>query len=68
MPRIPRSRIIALTFALGSLSLSVRSLEAQGYRPAPRVELTPYGSYQWGGSLGTYANATIPAGHIQEED
>jgi len=68
MPRIPRSRILALMLALGSLSLSARSLDAQGYRPAPRVELTPFGSYQWGGSLGTDAFATIPAGHIQEQD
>jgi len=67
MPRISGSRMIALTLALVS-SLSVRPLGAQGYRPAPRVELTPFGSYQWGGSLGTDAFATIPAGKIQEED
>jgi hypothetical protein len=46
--------------------LPLTSLAAQG--GSGRFEITPFGSYHWGGSLGTDAFSTIPAGSIDEAD
>ena len=48
------------------LALPFTSLHAQA--GSGRIEITPFGSYQWGGSLGTDAFSTIPAGSIEEAD
>lgn len=55
------TRFVAL---VAVLALPLTSLSAQH----GRVELTPFGSYQWGGSLGTDAFTTIPAGNIDQAD
>ena len=67
MSRIASTRIIALTAALVSASLA-SPLAAQRYVPNPRVEITPFGSYQWGGDFGTDGFTGIPAGKISEAD
>ena len=38
-----------------------------GYVPPKRLELTPFGSYQWGGSFDTQGFSNILAGQINEQ-
>ena len=38
-----------------------------GYVPPKRLELTPFGSYQWGGSFDTQGFSNILAGEINEQ-
>src|SRR5688572_28328183 len=57
-----RLPLLAATFVLPFTSLA-----AQYGSTFSRVEITPFGSYHWGGSIGTDAFSTIPAGTIQEE-
>jgi hypothetical protein len=38
------------------------------YKPPPRIEFTPFGSYQWGGNFSTDAFAAISAGNLAEQD
>ena len=43
------------------------ALAQSGYVPPKRLELTPFGSYQWGGSFDTQSFGSILAGEIQEQ-
>lgn len=63
--RLPLRALAILS--LVSLAL-VPSVESQVYRPAPRVEFTPFGGYQWGGTLDTDAFGTVRSGELTEED
>lgn len=60
---------LALAAAL-SLGVLVPSASAQvSYaRSGNRVEFTPFGSYQWGGTFDTDASATIANGELNEQD
>ena len=64
MSRILTIRLPVLAVAI---VLPFTSLPAQYGSTWSRVELTPFGSYQWGGSIGTDAFSTIPAGTIQQD-
>src|SRR4029453_6071928 len=58
----------ALGLLAGVLLLPAATLSAQGgYTPPKRFELTPFGSYQWGGSFDTQGLGSILAGEINEQ-
>jgi hypothetical protein len=63
------SRILTIRLPVlaAAVVLPFTSLAAQYSSTWSRIELTPFGSYHWGGSIGTDAFSTIPAGTIQEE-
>src|SRR5688572_6443889 len=64
------SRILTIRLPVlaAAIALPFTSLAAQYGSTWSRVELTPFGSYQWGGSISTDAFSTIPAGTISEQD
>lgn len=62
-----RTLTIRLPILAAAFVLPFSSLTAQYSSTWSRVEITPFGSYHWGGSIGTDAFSTIPAGTIQEE-
>ncbi|HEX5075994.1 MAG TPA: hypothetical protein VFW03_22465, partial [Gemmatimonadaceae bacterium] len=67
MSRVPVTlRALALTMVL--LPAMNSPARAQGgYVPPKRVELTPFGTYQWGGSFDTQGFSNILAGEINEK-
>ena len=61
------SRALALLAAVLLVSAAGSRAAAQGgYTPPKRVELTPFGSYQWGGSFDTQGISNILPGEINE--
>ncbi len=69
MPRLSvSSRALALLATILLLPAVAAPARAQGsYTPPKRFELTPFGSYQWGGSFDTQGFSNILAGEIQEQ-
>ena len=70
MPRPFVTPRAACLLALGLLlpAAAPSSAGAQGgYTPPKRFEVTPFGSYQWGGSFDTQAFSSLLAGEIQEK-
>ena len=60
----------ALALLAGVLLVPAATLPARaqgGYVPPKRIELTPFGSYQWGGSFDTQGLGSIQAGEISEQ-
>jgi len=68
MHRVPVTlRALALTMVL--LPATYSPARAQGgYTPPKRIELTPFGTYQWGGSFDTQAGNGRLAGELSEQD
>jgi hypothetical protein len=64
---MPRILTIRLPLLAAAVVLPLTSLPAQYSSTFARIELTPFGSYHWGGSISTDAFSTIPAGTIHEE-
>src|SRR5215831_14220608 len=65
MPRVPVTlRALALTMFL--IPVMKAPARAQ-YVPPKRIELTPFGAYQWGGSFDTQGFSNILAGQITEK-
>jgi opacity protein-like surface antigen len=68
MFRIPVTvRAVALITTLLASSTGSSALAQGGYVPPKRFEITPFGSYQWGGSFDTQGFSNILAGEIQEK-
>ena len=59
-----RALVIAMAFALPAMAPSAGAQ----YSQHARVELTPFGSYHWGGDIGTDGFTGIPAGKLTEQD
>jgi len=67
MSRIPvTARTVALITTLLASSMGSPAW-AQGYVPPKRFEITPFGSYQWGGSFDTQAGNNRLAGELTEK-
>jgi hypothetical protein len=67
MSRIPvTARAVALITTL-LVSSTGSPAGAQGYVPPKRFEITPFGSYQWGGSFDTQAGNNRLAGVLSEK-
>src|SRR6478672_3254539 len=68
MPRVPvtlRAFALITTLLLPAVTAPAR---AQGsYVPPKRFEITPFGSYQWGGSFDTQAGNGLLAGELSEK-
>jgi hypothetical protein len=58
-----RACVLITTVLVAGTASPVR---AQYYGASHRFEITPFGSYQWGGSFNTNSFATIPAGELSE--
>src|SRR5678809_872184 len=69
MPRpFVTTRLVTLLTTVLILSAAAAPARAQGgYTPPKRVEVTPFGSYQWGGSFDTQGLGSILAGEINEK-
>jgi len=68
MFRIPvTARAVALITTLLASSMGSPALAQTGYTPPKRFEITPFGSYQWGGSFDTQGFSNILAGEITEK-
>jgi len=69
MPRpFVTTRLVTLLTTVLILSAAAAPARAQGgYTPPKRLELTPFGSYQWGGSFDTQGLGSILAGEINEK-
>lgn len=68
MLRIPSiSRALGLGGAVAMLAMAMPVQAQMSYRPPPRVEITPFGSYQWGGNFDTDAFAGIAGGNLAEQ-
>ena len=68
-----RTTSTALSFTLVAALLLIATpsvVDAQvSYRSTtPRIEFTPFGTYQWGGSFDTQSFGTISAGELNEND
>src|SRR5215813_3282136 len=62
------ARAATVFAAIVLLSAAAAPVRAQGgYTPPKRLELTPFGSYQWGGSFDTQGISNILAGEINEQ-
>ena len=71
MPRLfvsPRALTLLAAVVLLPAATASPARAQGGYVPPKRVELTPFGSYQWGGSFDTQSGLARPAGQIQEQD
>jgi opacity protein-like surface antigen len=68
MFRIPvTARAVALITTMLASSTGSPARAQVGYTPPKRFEITPFGSYQWGGSFDTQGFSNILAGEIQEQ-
>src|SRR5262245_8626488 len=70
MPRLsvpPRALTLLAAVLLFPAATASPALAQGGYVPPKRVEITPFGSYQWGGSFDTQGFSSILAGQIQEQ-
>jgi opacity protein-like surface antigen len=61
------ARAVALITTLLVSSTGSPALAQTGYTPPKRFEITPFGSYQWGGSFDTQGFSNILAGEIHEQ-
>ena len=67
MSRVP---VILRAFALTMVLIPTMHSPARaqgGYTPPKRIELTPFGSYQWGGSFDTQAGNGRLAGELSQQ-
>jgi len=70
---MPRTTSTVQSFILVAALLltatpSVAAAQVSYRQVPPRVELTPFGSYQWGGSFDTQSSGIISAGELNEGD
>jgi opacity protein-like surface antigen len=70
---MPRTTSTVQSFILVAALLltatpSVAAAQVSYRQAPPRVELTPFGSYQWGGSFDTQSSGVISAGELNEGD
>ena len=70
MPRpFVTTRLVTLLTTVLILSAAAAPARAQGgYTLPKRIELTPFGTYQWGGSFDTQAGNGRLAGELSEQD